>query len=137
MMRVLLAVLLLLTAGATLASLGRDDGERPAGRSVVAVDPHGAVIAAARTLVLSRTAPAPSRPGRRLNGRLVGGTMPSGPTRGIVLSDEDCAANAKGVSNCLNRIRLADGTEIAVRHPHAMSEIPCFAPGEPVRVVPA
>jgi hypothetical protein len=42
-----------------------------------------------------------------------------------------------GISNCLNRIRLEDGRAIAVRHPHDMREVPCLAPGEPVRVVPA
>ena len=63
--------------------------------------------------------------------------MPHAATDATVLSDEDCAADVMGISNCLNRIRLADGSEIAVRHPHDMRKVPCFAPGEPVRVVPA
>jgi hypothetical protein len=63
--------------------------------------------------------------------------MPHAALDGTVLSDEDCAADAMGISNCLNRIRLEDGRTIAVRHPHDMREVPCLAPGEPVRVVPA
>lgn len=135
MKRVLVAVFLLAVLGGVL--LARQDADRPAAERVVAVDPHGSKIAKARTLVVGRTQPPPSQPGVRLNARLVEGRMPAAPTKGTVLSDEDCAADAQGVSNCLNRIRLADGAEIAVRHPHRMSDVPCFAPGEPVRVVPA
>jgi hypothetical protein len=134
---VLTTVLLLAVLGGAVAFVSRDDAASPAGQSVVAVDPHGAEIASVRTLVVSRAQPPTSRPGVLLHGRLVEGTLPSAAMKGTVLSDEDCAADFRGISNCLNRIRLADGREIAVRHPHDMSNVPCLAPGEPVRVVPA
>ena len=135
MKRVLVALFLLAVLGGVL--LARQGAARPAAESVVAVDPHGSEIAKARTLVVGRTRPTPSQPGVLLNARLVKGTMPRVPTQGTVLTDEDCGGDAHGISNCLNRIRLANGREIAVRHPHDMHKIPCFAPGEPVRVVPA
>lgn len=122
--------------GGVLLMPERDAGG-PARAPAVAVDPHGAEIEQARTLVVGRAQPPVSRPGVVLNAMLVGGRMPHAPTSGVVLTDEDCAADFRGVSNCLNRIRLEDGREIAVRHPHRMSDVPCFAPGEPVQVVPA
>ncbi len=140
-MKRLLPVVLLLTVlgvlGGTVALMARDDTTTPAGESVVAVDPHGAVIENVRTLVVSHAQPPASRAGVLLNGRLVEGPMPSAATEGTVLSDDDCGADVRGISNCLNRIRLADGREISVRHPHDMRDVPCFAPGEPVHVVPA
>ena len=117
-------------------ALANRDNEGTRSTAAVAVDPHGSEIETARTLLVGREQPPPSRPGPLLHGRLVAGAMPHATTDGTVLSDEDCGADAMGISNCLNRIRLADGSEIAVRHPHDMREIPCFAPGEPVRVVP-
>lgn len=138
MKRLFAAVFLLaVLGGVAVALIGRDDVATPAAESVAVVDPHGAAITKARTLVVGRTQPPASRPGVLLNARLVKGPMPSAATDGTVLTDEDCAANGQGISNCLNRIRLADGREIAVRHPHDMRYVPCFAPGEPVRVVPA
>ena len=137
MKRLFAAVFLLAALGGAFALLGRDDATRRATESVVAVDPHGSKIATPRTLVVGRVQPAPSRPGPLLRGRLVEGQMPHGPMQGTVLTDEDCGANAHGISNCLNRIRFADGREIAVRHPHDMRYVPCFASGEAVRVVPA
>ena len=136
-MKRLLAVVLLLAVVGAVALVARDDATTPAGESVVAVDPHGAEIENVRTLVVSRAQPPASRAGVLLNGRLVEGPMPSAATEGTVLTDEDCGADLRGISNCLNRIRLADGREISVRHPHDMHQVPCFAPGEPVHVVPA
>lgn len=138
-MKRLLAVVLLLAVlvGGAVALLARDDvTTAPAGERAVAFDPHGAEIETVRSLVVSRTQPPASRPGVLLHGRLVEGPMPNTATEGTVLTDEDCGADFRGVSNCLNRIRLADGREIAVRHPHAMADVPCLAPGEPVHVVP-
>ena len=136
-MKRLLAVVLLLAVFGAVVLVARDDATAPAGESIVAVDPHGAEIANVRTLVVSHAQPPASRAEVLLNGRLDEGPMPSAATEGTVLTDEDCGANARGISNCLNRIRLADGREISVRHPHDMREVPCFAPGEPVHVVPA
>jgi hypothetical protein len=137
MKRVLTIVILLAAIGGAVAVASRDDATPPAGPSIVAVDPHGAEIDSVRTLVVGRLQPSASRAGSRLHGRLVVGAMPNAATEGTVLSDEDCGADIRGISNCLNRIRLADGTKIAVRHPHDMRDVPCLAPGEPVHVVPA
>ncbi len=137
MKRLVVVVLLLTGLGGTVALVVRDDATAPARESAGVVDPHGAVIENVRTLLVSRGQPSVSRPGVRLHGRLVGGRMPHAAMKGTVLTDEDCAADMRGISNCLNRIRLADGREISVRHPHKMSEVPCFAPDERVRVVPA
>ena len=133
----LTTLLLLAVLGGAAALVSRDDSASPAGQSVVAVDPHGAEIASVRTLVVSRAQPPASRSGVLLHGRLVEGMLPSAAMKGTVLSDEDCGADFRGISNCMNRIRLADGREIAVRHPHDMRHVPCLAPGEPVSVVPA
>jgi hypothetical protein len=41
------------------------------------------------------------------------------------------------ISRCRNVMRLEDGREIVLRHPHDMSRVPCLAPGERVRLLPA
>lgn len=94
---------------------------------------------ASRTVVVFKTGgePAPSEPGSDLQARLVSGHAPKRETVATVLTDEDCAADAHGISHCLNRIKLADGSRIAVRHPHDMRKIPCLAPGEHVNIRPA
>ena len=137
MKRLLVIVFFLLAVfGGAVALVQRDNATTAGGESAL-VDPHGAAIDSVRTLVVSHAQPAASRPGNLLHGRLVEGSMPNAATEGTVLSDEDCAADSRGISNCLNRIRLASGREISVRHPHAMRNVPCFAPGERVHVVPA
>ena len=136
MKRLLAVVLFLAVLGGAIVFAERHDAPRPADKRV-AVDPHGAAIASVRTLVVSHAQPAASRPGNLLHGRLVEGAMPNAATEGTVLSDEDCAADSRGISNCRNRVRLANGREISVRHPHAMRNVPCLAPGERVHVVPA
>lgn len=75
----------------------------------------------------------PHKPGA-LPVSLVEGTLPPGALYARVLTDEDCAPDAAGVSHCLNRIEVA-GTEIAVRHHHRMHDAPCLSPGELVRLV--
>ncbi|MGZ4431211.1 MAG: hypothetical protein ACXVYV_06135 [Gaiellales bacterium] len=90
-----------------------------------------------RMVVAFRSMPAPSRPGAALHVMLAAPQAAVAPQTGIVLSDEACTPDAAGVSHCLNRIRLADGTVITVVHPHRMAEVPCLAPGERVRVAMA
>jgi hypothetical protein len=94
---------------------------------------------AARTVFVFKTAsePLPSQPGSDLRTRLVSGRVPARETTATVRTDEDCAPDGQGISHCLNRLKLADGSQIAVRHPHDMHEIPCLAPGERVNVRPA
>lgn len=133
----ILALFLGLAAlGGFLLLSSQQSDSRPAQERVV-IDPHGSKVDEARTLLVTLSQPAPSSPGALLHGRLVEGEMPEKAMMGTVLTDEDCGADFRGVSNCLNRVVLADGSKIAVRHPHAMSEVPCLAPGEPVRVQPS
>jgi len=130
--KVLVAVLLALLVGAgsalALESASRSDA--------VAVDPHGIALPDQRQVQLSVVMPSPSD-FDGLHAMLVGGTMPSATTQATVLSDEECDPDAQGVSHCLNRLRLPDGSEIQVRHPHDMTLVPCLAPGEDVTLLPA
>jgi hypothetical protein len=65
---------------------------------------------------------------------LAEGTVPPHAVQARVLTDEDCAPDAAGVSHCLNRFDVA-GVEIAVRHSHRMHEVSCLSPGELVRLI--
>ena len=56
--------------------------------------------------------------------------------RGVVLTDTRCDPDRMGVSHCLNRMRLADGTVVTVQHDHAMMNMPCLSPGERVVLTP-
>jgi len=100
-----------------------------------AVDPHGTALPAQRTVQLSTVMPSPSDYDG-LHAKLIGGTMPAATVQATVLTDEQCQPDEHGVSHCLNRLRLPDGSEIQVRHPHNMDAVPCLAPGENVRLVP-
>ena len=60
------------------------------------------------------------------------GKMPARSTS----ADTRCAADRKGISHCLNILRLASGRRITVRHDHSMMNDPCLAPSERVRVRP-
>jgi hypothetical protein len=53
-----------------------------------------------------------------------------------VLTDTRCNPDAMGVSHCLNRMQLADGTQITVVHDHRMMDMPCLSPGERVTLTP-
>jgi hypothetical protein len=64
----------------------------------------------------------------------VSGKPPTGIETGKVLTDTNCQADSYGISHCLNRIRLASGRVITVRHDHSMMNDPCLTPGELVRV---
>jgi hypothetical protein len=68
---------------------------------------------------------------------VVSGDAPSRAEAAVTLSDANCQPDARGVSHCLNALRLADGRTIVVRHDHDMRYIPCLAPGERVGVKPA
>lgn len=85
-------------------------------------------------LVSTGPEPAPSRPGTRLHALRLSGPIPSRRSLATVLSDEDCAPDSRGVSHCINRMRLANGRVLTVRHPHRMMEVPCLARGEHVTV---
>jgi hypothetical protein len=88
-----------------------------------------------RTLIVSaRRSPAPSRPGTTMRALRLSGVVPRTAAVGTVVSDDDCAPDAAGISHCVNRIRMANGRMLSVRHPHRMAEVPCMTPGERVQV---
>lgn len=62
--------------------------------------------------------------------------MPNRAMMAEVMTDTDCTPDAQMISRCRNVVRLADGRQIVLRHPHDMTEIPCLAPGERVRLMP-
>ncbi|MDE2185050.1 MAG: hypothetical protein KGJ78_18710 [Alphaproteobacteria bacterium] len=64
------------------------------------------------------------------------GKLPLRPVKATVLTDKDCAADVYGDSHCTNRLRLADGQVIVVKHHHNMQIYPCLTPGETVMVEP-
>ena len=53
-----------------------------------------------------------------------------------VLTDTRCDPDTMGVSHCLNRMQLANGTVITVVHNHRMMDMPCLSPGEQVTLTP-
>lgn len=57
-------------------------------------------------------------------------------TRAVVLSDTRCNPDNRGVSHCLNRMRLANRSVITVVHNHRMAQMPCLSPGEHVTLTP-
>ena len=102
-----------------------------------ASDHPTALPAAQRTVIVSRTMPMPSGHRRRLSAMLEEGAMPDRPMMAEVETDTDCAPDASMISHCRNVVRLPSGRQIVLRHPHDMRTIPCLAPGERVRLVPA
>jgi hypothetical protein len=56
--------------------------------------------------------------------------------RATVMTDTRCNPDSMGVSHCLNRMKLADGTVITVQHDHMMMSMPCLSPGEHVVLTP-
>lgn len=130
--RYLVAALIgLLVLGGSAFALGRTTKTNEP-----AVDPHGVALPAQRQVQLSSVMPSPSD-FDGLHAKLISGTMPTDAMEATVLTDEQCEPDSQGISHCLNRLRLPDGSEIQVRHPHNMDAVPCLAPGENVRLVPA
>ena len=124
------AVIGLLVLGGSAFALGRStQANEPT------LDPHGTALPAERQVQLSLAMPSPSD-FDGLHAKLIGGTMPTAAMEATVLTDEQCEPDAQGISHCLNRMRLPNGHEIEVRHPHNMDSVPCLAPGENVRLVP-
>jgi hypothetical protein len=108
------------------------------GESTVLVAEHPIEVPAqVRSVFVSLTMPTPSAGARRLSAKLESGTLPSGATTGEVLTDTDCTPDHEMISRCRNEVRLRDGSRIVLRHPHDMTTVPCLAPGERVRLVPA
>lgn len=98
--------------------------------------PHFVPEAATLRTVIVGKAGSPDA-GGPIRAGLIEGRMPAAPTTADVLTDLDCTPDFAGISHCRNDLRLADGTEIAVRHHHDMRSYSCLSPGERVRIVPA
>jgi hypothetical protein len=131
----LLAATAILVTAAGVFTLAR--GEEAADSSPTSVSEHPvAVPAAARTVLVSRAMPMPSAHERRLSAMLEDGAMPDRPMMAEVMTDTNCTPDAEMISRCRNVMRLADGRQIVLRHPHDMTQIPCLAPGERVRLIP-
>lgn len=143
-MRLSSLVLLIGTlTGLVLAGCGGDtagpvpaDAPKTEAAPAPTVDPHGTPLAEVRTVVLRRGDISPSPPGSVLHTQLMTGAMPSRHTTAVVLTDEDCEPDAAGISHCRNKLLLAGGRRISVRHNHKMSIVPCLSPGEEVKIQP-
>jgi hypothetical protein len=130
-----LAVIATLVAARGVLTLA--GGEDTADNSPTSVSEHPlALPASARTVAISRAMPMPSGHERRLSAMLENGAMPDRPMMAEVMTDTDCTPDPQMISRCRNVMRLADGRQIVLRHPHDMTEIRCLAPGERVRLTP-
>ena len=137
-MRVALIVAAAALAATAVVVAGVVAREETTARATSTVAEHPvAVPTEARQVVVSRAMPPPSAHARLLSAMLERGTLPRHPMTAEILTDTDCAPDAEMVSRCRNELRLADGSVLVLRHPHRMSDVPCLAPGETVRLVPA
>jgi hypothetical protein len=58
------------------------------------------------------------------------GVVPATPTEGLVLTDDWCTPDAKGMSHCLNQVKFPDGRIVVFKHDHMMRTVPCIVPGD-------
>lgn len=134
----MLVAVAVLAIGALVIALGPSTGRHSPDRAKAPVPPAAGHTApqAERTLVVvtGRHEPTPSAPGTVMHALRVSGAVPARPMPGTVMSDEDCAPDAAGVSHCANKLRLANGRMLTVRHPHRMADVACMTPGERVQV---
>lgn len=135
--RLAFSAMLLAAMGVVVAVIAVTAGKGPATSSPVKT--RAAVgVTGERTVFVSRgVEPAPSAPGSRLHAMRLSGPVPNRRSTATIMSDESCAADGRGISHCINRMRLANGKILTVRHPHRMMEVPCLSPGEHVVVRPA
>ncbi len=68
--------------------------------------------------------------------QLVNGTAPVGTQIATVLTDQNCTPDQQGISHCLNKVEMANGSTLVVRDNHNMMNNPCLGPGERIRVEP-
>ena len=90
-----------------------------------------------RTVVvggMSESLPGTSNEAGYLMANLRAGQLPAGATTATVLTDTSCAADADGVSHCLNDLKVGD-TVVTVQHHHQMHAVPCLSPGETVTLM--
>lgn len=132
------AAVAVLALVAVLVAVGSGGSKGGAGEGGEAPSPAASSTSKTRTvLVSSGREPSPSSPGPVLHVLDLKGPAPSRPEMATVLSDENCNPDSDGVSHCINRLRLAGGATLVVRHPHRMMEVSCLEPGEHVMVRPA
>jgi hypothetical protein len=66
------------------------------------------------------------------------GVVPATPTEGLVLTDDNCQPDAKGISHCLNKVKFPNGDTVIFVHDHMMDHgnmhmkggTPCIVPGD-------
>lgn len=64
--------------------------------------------------------------------------IPAGVQAVTVLTDENCVPDRQGITHCKNMLSFTGGGgTIIVTHNHKMTEVPCLAPGEVLRIVPS
>lgn len=138
-----LAVVLLIVAGAAVLVLlrpGADHGAAPAAGRTVIVAKGGEPLPATPFYALRDCLGSPTTCQNGAEGIVLtyemDGVTPGNAVAGTVLTDENCEPDRYGVSHCVNRIALAAGGELVVRHDHNMGNDPCLAPGEKVVVKP-
>lgn len=134
-------ILLVVVAGVYALVLDRNSGSAlktvsPAGRLVVVA--NGTVPLAPKVADLNclRFPDCRNGAGGTELVQLVKGTVALEVQSGRVLTDESCTPDKYGISHCLNKIELANGMTLVVRHNHNMMNDPCLSPGERIRVEP-
>lgn len=136
---ILIGALFLLTAVAVASTwAGRESGEAPpqapSEQQILSDSAHEQPESDKRT-VLVADEPTLGSDQETLTVGLEEGTMPpSTATDAVVMTDENCTPDARGVSYCLNEIQIDGGETLSVRHKHRMHEVPCLVPGEPIRL---
>lgn len=132
----LVAAVTLIASIAVASTQNRDSGG-DAGAVVTSAHPAPTGPEQRTVDVYRGEEPTASEPGPLLRAQGVKGSIPARPVRAMVLTDEDCAPDAQGVSHCINRVRLSSGKMLVLKHPHNMTDVPCLAPRERVTVRPA
>jgi hypothetical protein len=119
-------------ATALLVALAGCGGGASAPPSSSQAGEEATAAAGIRTVRVFDHVPAPSPSATELRAGLEKGAIPDRPVVATVLTDEDCAPDAQGISHCRNVVRLAGGGAVVLRHPHEMQQVPCLEPGEKV-----
>lgn len=125
------ALAIIIIAAIAISTTGGSQSASHEGATALAAD---ATDQERTVLVSAGREPAPSPPGRVLYALRIAGDVPGSTVQATVISDENCAPDARGISRCTNALRLRSGRILTVRHPHRMMEVPCLEPGEQVRV---
>ncbi len=136
---ILIGALLLL--GSAVATFGGADSRSARVTPAATTKPsdldasaHSGHAAGERTVIVAAKPKLGAEDGTLTVGYERGARPPASETSGVVVTDENCAPDAQGVSHCRNDIRMADGETVRVQHDHRMHDVPCLLPGERVRL---